>query len=89
MNEKMTQKDREILRELAHRQMAYANSAENDRIMKMWEALGAGRRETPTVRLLFSNFTDEVILPRMRCESETARKIEWKLLWDMVHLFIR
>lgn len=82
--EKITSKDREILRQLAHRQMEYAHSAENDRIMKMWKALGEGRRETPTVRLLFSNFTDEVIVPRMRCETESARKVEWKLLWDMV-----
>ena len=84
MTDQITQKDREVLRQLAHRQMEYAHSAENDRIMRKWEALGAGRRETPTVRLLFSNFCDEVITPRMQCESEAARNIEFKLLWDMV-----
>ena len=82
--EKITPKDRERLRSLAHRQMELAHSAENERIMKMWKALEAGRRETPTVRLLFSNFTDEVITPYMECEGETARNMEWRFLWNMV-----
>ncbi len=77
-------KDREILRELARKQRDYAHSPENDVIMKKWLALGAGRRETPTVRLLFSNFPHEVITPRMRCEGQAAREIEATLLGRLV-----
>ena len=49
-------KDREILRELAARKAALAHSARNDEILKMWNKQAKGVRDTPTVRLLFSNF---------------------------------
>ena len=57
MMEIVSARDRERLRSLAHKQLEYANSPENDRILKQWRALAEGRRESPTVRLLFSNFT--------------------------------
>ncbi len=82
--EQISQRDREILREIAARHLEMANSPKNEEILKKWEALAQGRRETPTVRLLFSNFTHEVITPRMRCEGETARKIESGMLWNLV-----
>ena len=71
----MQEKDRQRLRSLAQKQLEYAHSPENDAILKKWEALAQGRRETPTVRLLFSNFEHEVITPRLQCVGETARKI--------------
>lgn len=82
--ENLSEKDRRILRELANRQLEYANSAENEAILKKWDALAHGRRETPTVRLLFSNFPHEVITPRLRCEGEQARKLEASLLNTLV-----
>ena len=80
----MNQKDRLRLRELAQKQLEYANSPRNDEILKQWRALAQGKRETPTVRLLFSNFTDEVIDPRMQCEDKDARKLEYLLLDRLV-----
>ena len=77
-------KDREILRRLAAKQLEYADSSRNAEIMKQWEALAQGRREAPTVRLLFSNFINEVITPRMECEGEEAREIEYTLLSTLV-----
>lgn len=77
-------KDREILRRLAAKQLEYAASPRNGEILKQWEALAQGRRETPTVRLLFSNFINEVITPRMECEGEEAREIEYTLLSTLV-----
>jgi hypothetical protein len=53
-------------------------------ILKKWRALGEGRRECPTVRLLFSNFTHEVITPRLQCEGNKARQIEGRLLSTLV-----
>jgi len=82
--ERILEKDRLRLRQLAERQLEYANSPQNEIILKKWRALGEGCRETPTVRLLFSNFTHEVITPRMECENEAARKIEWEMLWTLV-----
>jgi len=78
--EKISLHDREILREIARRHLEYAHSPENEAILKKWDALAHGRRETPTVRLLFSNFTHEVIMPRLRCEGEEARRIEAGML---------
>ncbi len=78
--EQITSKDRDILRQIAGRQREYAESAKNDAILKKWEALGEGRRESPTVRLLFSNIRHEVITPRLQCVSEAGRSLESALL---------
>ena len=82
--ETISAKDREILRKLAYRKLEYAHAPQNDVILKKWDALANGRRETPTVRLLFSNFKHEVIEPRLQCEGEVARRIEAKLLDSLV-----
>lgn len=81
--EQISMKDREILRDIARRHLAYAHSPENESILKKWNAQAQGRRESPTVRLLFSNFPHEVITPRMRCEGKTARDIEFGMLWTL------
>lgn len=78
------EKDRQRLRSLARKQLEYAHSPRNAVIWKQWEALAAGRREAPTVRLLFSNFPDEVIEPRLECEGEDARRLEASLLHTLV-----
>ncbi len=75
--------DRERLRVLAYRQRALAESPENSAILKKWEAQAQGRQESPTVRLLFSNFRHEVITPRMQCTREQARELEAMLLETM------
>ena len=80
----MNQHDRERLRTLANKQLSYANAKENDVILNQWNALGAGKKEMPTVRLLFSNFTNEVISTRLQCEGEVARGIEAKMLCTLV-----
>lgn len=82
--ERIQEKDRQRLRSLAQKQLEYAHSPRNAEILKKWEALAAGRRETPTVRLLFSNFSDEVISPRMECVGEEARRMEFSMLWTLV-----
>jgi len=82
--EKITLKDREILRNLASHKAELSHSKRNDEILAMWDNQARGVRDTPTVRLLFSNFTKEVIDSRMRCEGKTAQNIERKLLWSMV-----
>lgn len=82
--EHISVQDRQILRQLAQKQLAFANSPRNDEILKQWDALANGRRENPTVRLLFSNFPNEVVHPRMRCEGARARELEEMLLSTMV-----
>lgn len=77
-------KDREILRRLAQKQLEYATCAKNDEILKKWQAQAEGRREGPTVRLLFSNFPHEVVDPRMQCEGKEARELERAMLNTLV-----
>lgn len=76
--------DRRVLRNLAKRKLELAHSEDNVRILQQWKALEEGRREEPTVRLLFGNFCDEVISSRMQCTSEEGRSLEWQLLCAMV-----
>ena len=76
--------DREILRLRAQIQLDYANSPQNNIILKKWQAQAEGRREAPPVRLLFSNFRHEVITPRLKCEGEQARRLEAALLGNLV-----
>lgn len=82
--ENIEKDDLKRIRELAKKQMEYANSQENENILKKWDALASGRKESPTVRLLFSNFRHEVITPRLRCMGSTARELESILLTTMV-----
>lgn len=82
--ETITIKDRERLRSLAQKQLEYANAPQNDIILKKWDALANGRKETPTVRLLFSNFPHEVITPRLQCTGKMARQVEAQLLETLV-----
>lgn len=82
--QKISVKDREILRELATRKACMAHSARNAEILEMWNKQARGVRDTPTVRLLFSNFMGEVVGNRLRCEGDDARRLEWSLLSSMV-----
>ena len=82
--ETVSHHDRAILRERAQLQLEYASSPENERILAKWRAQAEGRREAPTVRLLFSNFRHEVITPRLSCDGEQARRIEATLLDTLV-----
>ena len=84
MTHAVSPKDLERLRALAQRKAEYASSPENARILAQWEALAQGRRESPTVRLLFSNFMDEVVYSRLKCEGEKARGVEARLLSSLV-----
>jgi len=82
--EPISARDRQLLRQRAQLQQDYAHAPENERIVEQWRAQAAGRRDSPPVRLLFSNFRHEVITPRLQCEGEQARGIEAALLGTLV-----
>ena len=84
MTNAVSPRDIERLRALARLKVEYAHSSENQRILSQWEALAQGRHESPTVRLLFSNFMDEVVYSRLQCEGEQARGVEARLLASLV-----
>jgi len=80
----INKKDCAVLRELAHRKLAYAQDDKNNAILKKWRAQGEGRRESPSVRLLFSNLRGEIIEPRLQCTDPMAQNIERALRSSMV-----
>lgn len=82
--EQISNRDREILRSLAKTKLEYVNSLRNEEILKQWNALGEGRRESPTVRLLFSNFSRDVVEARLQCEGDLARSVERALVSSLV-----
>jgi hypothetical protein len=71
--ESISARDRELLRRRAQIQLDYANSPQNEIILKKWRAQAEGRRESPPVRFLGSNFPNEVITPRLQCEGIVLR----------------
>ncbi len=72
------------MRAIAARKAEMAHNARNEEILKMWEKQAKGVRDTPTVRLLFSNFYGEVVTSRLQCEGKDARSLERALLASMV-----
>ena len=78
--ERVSYSDKEILRKIAAHKRELACSARNAEILEMWNKQARAVRDTPTVRLLFSNFKPEVIGARLRCEGEDARRLEAALL---------
>lgn len=82
--EAVSQKDRERLRVLAACKVALASNQRNEEILEQWKALENGIKAKPTVRLLFSNFRDEVVNSRLVCEGKDARALEARLLSSMV-----
>lgn len=80
----IAQRDRDILRQRASLQREYAEAPKNEMILAKWIAQAEGRRESPPIRLLFSNFNHEVVTPRLQCEGDAARRIEATLLRTLV-----
>jgi hypothetical protein len=80
MMKAISKKDREVLRELAKHHLELANSKENEKILKKWKFIERGKIGEPTVRFLVSNFTNETITPRLKCEGANARDLEFSLL---------
>jgi hypothetical protein len=82
--ESISARDREILRSRAALQREYAEHPQNEVILKKWRAQAEGRRDCPPIRLLFFGFAREVVTSRLKCEGETARRIESVLLSTLV-----
>lgn len=78
--ETISKTDRELLRGLAKHQLELANSKENEKILKKWKFIEHCEIGEPTVRFLVSNFTNETITPRLKCEGANARDLEFSLL---------
>jgi hypothetical protein len=82
--ETITKKDRDIIREIAKKHLELANSKENEKVLEKWKSIEQGKIGEPTVRFLVSNFMNETITPRLKCEGQKARDLEFWLLFSSV-----
>lgn len=72
-------KDRNILRELAKKQLKLSKDERNITKLKEWYEHNSLRGKRPMVHLEMWSFAQEVIPPLLRCEGEYARKVEYTL----------
>ncbi len=79
-------KDRQILRDLAARQMALANSPRNLQLYQDWMEHGKGGVITrPLIRIEIGTFEHQLLPAMQRCEGEEARAIERNLLRPIIN----
>lgn len=83
----ISQKDREILRDLARRQLELAASPRNRQNYADWMANGASKTQVtrPLIRIETNTFEHEIMPAMMRCEGEEARRIEHQMLRPIIN----
>lgn len=81
----ITAKDREILREVAKKQLELANREENKRRIKEWYLHNALQGEKPMIHLEMGTFEQEILPDRMKCEGAFARALEKKLYCNFLN----
>ena len=72
----ISNKDKQILRDLARHQLELANSPKNKKLEQEWLALNTFRESRPMIHLELWTFENEVIPPLLQCESAEARELE-------------
>jgi len=79
-------KDRERLRALAAHQYELSQSDAMKQLWADWEAHGAmSSSSRPMIRIETFTFKEDIVPQLMQCEGEEARRIEEKLLMNMVN----
>ncbi len=80
MIEKISQEDRQRLRELARKQADYAHSPAMAERLAQWKRHMDFQPGRPMIHLEMGTFEQEIIPLRMLCQGEEARRIERQLL---------
>ncbi len=82
----MTNKDRERLRSLAAHQLEVANSPKNLERIELWKRHNMYKGERPPIHIEVGTFAHEAINPKLQCEDNDARAIEYKLIHNFINL---
>ena len=77
--------DREILREVAKKQLELANEPENLEKKKQWYLHNALLGEKPMIHLEMWTFSQEILPQRLKCQGEFARQIETSLYCNFLN----
>lgn len=72
----ISQKEREILRELAKLQLETAHSEKNKARVALWKRHNALRGERPVIHIELDTFERELLEPKLRCTDPLARRLE-------------
>lgn len=75
----ISKKDREVLREVAKKQLEYANMEINRKRESEWYLHNDLKGERPMVQLEMWSFHHEIIPQLLKCEGSFARDLEWGL----------
>ena len=85
LQQKISQKDLGILRELAKKQMEYSQLPLMKQREREWIEHNNFRGKRPMIHLEIDTFIGEVLPQRLRCEGEEARNIEWQLYYNFLN----
>ena len=72
-------KDREVLRELAKKQLELSQAEKNKKRIGEWYEHNSLQGKRPMIHLELGTFAQEIIPERLRCEGDFARQIETEL----------
>ncbi len=80
-------KDRQILRDLARRQLELANDPRNLQNYQDWMANGASKTQVtrPLIRIELNTFEQEILPGMLQCEGDEARRIEAQMLRPIIN----
>jgi len=86
MQSTISKKDREILRDLAKKQVELSNSSKMAKLRKDWEEHGSFKTSSrPMILIETGTFKDDIIPPLLKCEGKSALKLEEELLLETVN----
>lgn len=77
--------DKQILRDLAMRQLEISRSERNQTLKKLWLKHNSCTGERPMLTVETDTFADDILPQKMRCKTDTGRKIEFRLLLKQVN----
>lgn len=77
--QKITEKDHDILRNVATKQIEIAKSPAMQQLISDWKNHNSFKGNTPMIHIELGTFAHEIIPDRLNCEGEFARNIEWQL----------
>lgn len=84
-NYRVSEKERNILRELAKKQYDWSQTESNQTKRQEWYAHNSLKGDRPLVQLEMWTFAQEIIPQRLQCESAFAREVETNLYCNFLN----
>ena len=77
--------DREILREVAKKQLELANKESNKERIKLWYKHNALQGDRPMIHLEMWTFAQEILPQRLKCTGAFAKQVETMLYCNFLN----